>query len=463
MYADYLLTGETARQLYESTARSLPVIDYHNHLDVDRLADNTPFSNITEFWLAGDHYKWRAMRTAGVEERCITGDAPPREKFAAWISTMELLAGSPLYAWCRMELETLFETDLAPVAANADAIYDYCTAKLALPAFLPMEMLRRFGVEVSCSTNDPFESLEYHQRLAAQNATPQVLPTFRPDKLLAISAPAWLEHLTALATSEGMDIASLDQLKAALLHSLERFTALGCRSADHGFSRLPAVNVSERQAEAVLAKALEGGMLDHGEVDAFAGHLLAWLAAVYNQKSMVMQLHLGPIRNQNTALFQALGADVGGDCIGPGLDIVALSRLLDGLHQTGNLPKTILFSINRHDWAELSALCPAFQSAGTPCRVQPGAAWWFSDTERGIRELMDELAEHALLGGFLGMLTDSRSIGSFVRHDYFRRILCSWLGELVDRGDFPDQIAAGRLVASISYYNAAAYFDLKER
>lgn len=459
MYSDYLIKGEAARVLYRDYAATLPVIDYHNHLSAQQISENKPFGGITEFWLEGDHYKWRAMRAAGVDEKFITGDAGDFEKFSAWIDTVSRLVGSPLYTWCRMELEQLFGIELAPVKENAAAIYEACNRLLTAAEYTPKTILQKFGVKAACIISDPFETLEYHSSFTSNEMS--LRPIFRPDKLMPVGTPGWLAAVKQLEASEGCEINSLDSLKAALEHSLGRFIALGCPTADHGFEVFSYIQPQEDAVAETVKKALAGGKVAQAEAVAFVSYIMTWLGEEYQRRGLVMQLHIGALRNQNTRLFDALGPDAGGDCTGNTTDVRQLATFLDALDAKGQLPKTILFSLNCGDWPQLAALSATFTQAGIRCKVQPGAAWWMNDTEQGITNLFYELANHGLIHGFVGMLTDSRSLGSFVRHDYFRRLLCSWMGDQVDSGSYPDLQAAGRLVQDICLGNAEGFFDIK--
>lgn len=459
MYSDYLLTGNAAHELYHQHAQHLPIIDYHNHLSAQEICENGQFGSITELWLAHDHYKWRAMRAAGIDEERITGDASDYAKFEAWISTMERLAGSPLYAWCRMELEQLFGIDLAPSRENAQALYAACNALLAGAEYAPRGILARFKVKVACTTNNPYDILEHHAKLANAGDF-RLLPTFRPDELLAIDSRGWQENIRKLVESEDVPIDSLDELKTALGHSLDRFLSMGCRSSDHGFAVFGYRPDSESTVSRTVKKALAGSSISSGEALGFTSHMMGWLCEKYHRHGLVMQLHIGALRNLNQPLFDKLGPDAGGDSASNAVDVAKLAAFLNDLETKGTLPKTVLFSLNRSDWPQLAALSATFAKAPVRCKVQPGAAWWMNDTRQGISSLLTEIANHNLLHGFVGMLTDSRSLASFVRHDYFRRILCSWLGTRVESGEYPDYTASGVLVQDICLNNTITYFNL---
>lgn len=440
--------------------RSLPVIDYHNHLSAQALCENKPYDNVADLLVGSDHYKWRAMRGAGVEERLITGEASDQERFFAWYDTMLRLVGSPLYVWSAMELHSLFKVDIPLVSSNAQAVYDACQQAIRA-GITPRGVLAHFDVRALCTVEDPFDSLQFHMRLAAESNALQVLPIFRPDKLLNVDKPAWLPALKQLEASEGIVINSLSSLKSALLHALERFALQGCVTADHGFEEFDfEADYDVADAEAAVERALSGKMPAKNQTSALRSYLLECLAEHYYEKGWVMQLHFGAFRDTNTRLLERLGHDAGGDCIGVPLDVRRLAALLDNLERGGHLPKTILFPLNRSDWRAVTALSASFTRENVPCNVQLGAAWWFNDHERGIRAQLDVLAEQSLLHGFVGMLTDSRSTGAFVRHEYFCKILCDWVAERFVHDGWQDTQVAYTLVRDICYNNVRRFFDL---
>lgn len=456
---NFLLSGEAARSLYRGCA-GLPVFDYHNHLPPQKLYENRPFRSLAEFWLAGDHYIWRAMRLAGLPERLITGGAPDEEKFLAWAGVLDSLVGCPLYDWTQMQLSFLFGETEPLSAANAGKVYARCNEKLQEEDFRPLALLKRFGVKALCTTDEPWDSLEWHALLQEEEKELLILPAFRPDKLLAVSEKSWLPAVKALEKSEGRPVRSLDALCLSLEHALDRFAALGCRTADQGYEGMRYTDPTG--AEAVFDKALHGGAVTGTEAAAFGSFLLRFLGEKYADRGMVMQLRFGALRNANSRLYMALGPDCGGDCAGDGASVRSVVSLLDELESWNKLPKTILYSLDEGAYTALATVCAAFAGGGVRCRVQLGSAWWFLDHERGIRRHLNVLMENALLPGFVGMLTDSRSIGSFVRHDYFRRILCDAVGAEVDRGRFPLENAQ-RVVNNICYQNAKDFFGLPGR
>ena len=452
----FVLHSDSARQLYK-TGSQLPVFDYHNHLSPKLLYENRNFTDMADFWLNGDHYIWRAMRLGGVDERLITGDAPAEDKFLAWVGVLDTLVGCQLYAWIQMQMAFLFGEEQPLTSENAREVYARCNEKLATPDFTPRALLKRFNVTALCTTDEPFDSLEWHAKLQSEVKDLLVLPAFRPDKLLTVNAKGWKEWVGKLSVSEGMDIASLDDLKAALKHSLQRFIAMGCRTTDHGYEGLKYVDPAG--AEEVFAKAMAGQPVTQAEADAFASALLLYLGELYGETGMVMQLHFGALRNANSKRFEALGPDCGVDSVDQAVGVRCVAPLLDALERKGKLPRTILYCLDESEYGSLITLGASFAGGGVRSRVQVGSAWWFNDHERGMRNHLTQLMENAMLPGFVGMLTDSRSIGTFVRHDYFRRILCDVVGDQVEQGIFPLHLAQ-KVINDVCYYNALNFFGL---
>lgn len=450
----FVLNTESARTLYQNS-RNIPVFDFHNHLSPQQLYEDRNFRDMAEFWMSGDHYIWRAMRLAGVEERFITGDASGEEKFLAWVGVLEGLVGCQLYAWTQQQMAFLFEEEEPLTLDNAKEVYARCNAKLQTEEFKPRSLLKRFGVTALCTTDEPFDSLEWHDRLQNEVDELLVLPAFRPDKLLAASKDIWMDSIHKLEASEGMTIRTLDELKAALAHSLERFTARGCRTADHGYEGLRYIDPTG--AEEAFEAAYVRGIATQHEADLISSALLRYLGELYADHGMVMQLHSGALRNGSTRLYRALGADVGGDSVDDAPGVRSIVPLMDTLEQEGKLPRTILYCLDDGQYPALATVCAPFAEAGIRNKVQLGAAWWFNDHERGMRKHLSYLMENGLLPGFVGMLTDSRSLGTFVRHDYFRRILCDAVGAYVERGEFP-MASAQKVVNDICFHNAVTYF-----
>ncbi len=452
MDKDFLLDTSTASELYHTYAEGCPIIDYHNHLSAQDIAGARRFRNLTELWLAGDHYKWRAMRSCGVDEAYITGDKPDCEKFLAWAGTLPRLAGCPLYHWTHLELQRYFGIAEPLNPESAPRIWERTCGLLAQPDYDTVSLLEKQNVQVLCTTDDPADSLKWHKMIAEKrDVLFQVLPSFRPDRFLNVEADSFPEAVASLAASEEMATDSLDGLKRALAHSLDRFGDARCKVSDHGFTRF--VYGRGDGADAAFQKALAGGTLTESEIADYRGELLRYLGGEYERRGIVMQMHLGAVRNANPYLFASIGADAGGDSVGPATDPFALAALLGDLSRAG-MPRMVLYNLNPAENAVLSTLAVDFAP-----RVQYGAAWWFNDTMRGINAQLDELMENGLLAKSVGMLTDSRSFTSFPRHEYYRRILCAKLGRLADSGQYPDDTEAlGRIVTDVCWRNAVEFF-----
>ncbi len=439
MSPDYLLSGETARTLYADVA-GLPIYDYHCHLSPKEIYEDTVFGNIGELWLGADHYKWRLMREAGVPEELVTGKTTSfQEKFRAYLGALEFAAGNPLYAWSGMELQQFFGVDLPLAASNADAIWDACDRVIREKRLSPRALIRQSRVALVATTDDPADSLEYHRLLAADTAKGfHVLPSFRPDKALHLAAPGYRDYLATLAAAAGLPaIASLDDLQLALRRRLDVFQELGCRVTDVGLADFPDAIAPDAEADATLRRALAGETVPRAAFLGFLGNLFVFLGREYKARGLVMQWHLAAYRNANTPLFRALGPDCGCDCIGDRVPVRDLVRVLDAIHSDGGLPETILYALE-------PSMNPSLMTvAGSYGPVRLGAAWWFVDHRRGIENVLDIVAETGHLGSFLGMITDSRSFLSYARHDYFRRILASFVARLVDHGEY----AADRALA----------------
>ena len=461
IHDDFLLEGPVARRLYHDHAAPLPIIDYHNHLPPREIAEDRRFENLTRAWLAGDHYKWRAMRTRGVPERLITGDASDEEKFLQWAATVPATLRNPLYHWTHLELKRPFGIERLLDAGSAPAVWKAGNAKLARPDFSVRGLLRKARVEVICTTDDPTDDLRWH-RAAAQDPSLklQLLPAFRPDAALGIEEPtgwnAWLDRLGAAAGSTIRDWSSLLQ---ALRNRMVFFHQHGCRLSDHGLEQAYAEDCPTEEADRYFRRARAGERLSTHEVRAFRSALLHELGLLYAEHGWVQQFHLGALRNVNTGLMQQLGRDCGCDVIGDFEQAAPLARMLDRWNRQGQLAKTILYNLNPRDNEVFAALCGAFQDGSQPGKIQYGSAWWFLDQLDGMEKQLDALSNLGLLSCFVGMLTDSRSFLSFSRHEYFRRILCNLLGRDVERGRLPrDFTLLGRLVQDICHDNAARYF-----
>ncbi len=465
MTEEFLLDTETARRLYHTYAEQLPIIDYHCHVSPREIWEDRHFSNIAEAWLEADHYKWRAMRSNGVPEEKVTGAASPREKFDAYAAMMPKCIGNPLYHWTHLELKRYFGFSGCLSEKTADEVWQLCEERLRQPDMGVRGLIRRSGVEVICTTDDPADTLEYHEKLAAdQSFATKVLPAWRPDKVIHLDAPGFADYMEALGKAAGMEIADFSSLLEALRGRMDYFARRGCVASDHSLGYAFFRPAGLAAAEAAFQKALEGKALTPEEREGYQTELLLFLGREYGRRGWVMQLHLGPVRNASSRMFRSFGPDAGCDCMGPALDSRPLAAFLDALDKELLLPKTILYSLNPNDNALLGSLIGCFQHSdeahpALPGKIQQGSAWWFNDSLEGMREQMRTLASTSLLGNFVGMLTDSRSFLSYTRHEYFRRILCGLLGRFVEEGLYPaDEEALGRIAADVSYYNAKRYF-----
>ena len=456
MDRDFLLSSETAKHLYHDYAAAQPIIDYHCHLDPKEIWEDRCFDNITQVWLGGDHYKWRLMRSAGVEERYITGDASDREKFQKWAETLGLAIGNPLYHWSHLELRNYFGYQGALNGDTAEEVWQLCNRKLQ--ELSARQLILSSGVRALCTTDDPADSLEWHKKLAADESFPvKVLPSFRPDKALGIEKPDYLDYLSRLG-----DIGSFAALKEKLIERLDYFVSLGCRVSDHGMESVPYASATMDEVEAIFRKRLAGEIPTALEQKQFKTALLLELGREYHRLGVVMQLHFGVIRDNSHRVFRALGPDAGIDSIGDQPSIKELAAFLGALDDTDELPRTILYSLNPNDNAALVTVMGAFQTGETVGKVQHGSAWWFNDHRSGMVDQLTTLAADGYLAGFVGMLTDSRSFLSYARHEYFRRILCELIGGWVENGEYPsDEKALRQIVEGICFGNAEQYFRLE--
>ena len=455
MDRDFLLSTETARHLYHDFAADLPIIDYHCHLDPKEIYEDRQFANITQVWLGGDHYKWRLMRSAGVEESYITGGASDREKFQKWAETLGLAIGNPLYHWSHLELRSYFGYEGLLNGDTAEEVWQLCNERLK--TLSARKLIVNSRVKALCTTDDPADSLEWHKKIAGDPSFGvKVLPSFRPDKALGIEKADYLTYLRRLG-----EITSFAQLAAVLKERLAFFVSLGCRVSDHGMESVPFAPASEAEAEAIFQKRLAGEALTAWEQKQFKTALLLELGREYHRLGVVMQLHFGVIRDNSHRVFRALGPDAGIDSIGDQPSVKELAAFLGALDDTDELPKTILYSLNPNDNAALVTVMGSFQTGEAVGKLQHGSAWWFNDHKNGMVEQLSTLAADGYLAGFVGMLTDSRSFLSYARHEYFRRILCELIGSWVENGEYPnDDKALKAIVEGISFRNAERYFDL---
>lgn len=459
---NFLLLNEAAEELYHEHARDLPIVDYHCHLPPKDVADDRKFRNMTEIWLAGDHYKWRALRTNGVPERFITGDATDWEKFLAWAETVPKCLRNPLYHWTHLELKRPFRvSDRLLDADTAADIWEECNERLDEPGYTARGIMEQWQVAVVCTTDDPCDDLAHHKRIAKSGWHVQVRPTWRPDKGMAIEDPAafnaWLDRLASAADTT---ISDLDSYLIALRKRHDAFHAAGCRLSDHGLETVPAADYTESEIKAAFAKARAGKQVTPDEAAAFKSWILVEWGRMDHARGWVQQFHLGPIRNNNSRMMKLLGPDTGFDSIGDASYAKGLSKLLDRLDQTDQLTRTVIYNINPRDNEVIGTMIGNFQDGSVPGKVQFGSAWWFLDQKDGMEKQIDALSNLGLLSRFVGMLTDSRSFLSYARHEYFRRILCNMIGQDVEQGLLPrDMELLGGLVRDVCYRNAARYFD----
>ena len=439
---DFLLSTETARHLYHDVAAGLPVIDYHCHLNPREIFEDRRFENITQLWLGEDHYKWRLMRSAGVDEHFITGDASDREKFQKWAETIALAIGNPLYHWSHLELKNYFGYEGILNGDTAEEVWQLCNEKLRDPAMSARNLIVGSNVKTLCTTDDPADSLEWHRKIAEDRSFGvKVLPSFRPDKALGIEKPDYPEYLSRLGRVE-----SFAQLVQVLKDRLAFFVSLGCRVSDHGMESVPYAGASEAELEAIVRKRLAGELPTEREAKQFKTALLLELGREYHRLGVVMQLHFGVIRDNSRRVYRMLGPDAGIDSIGDQPSVKALAAFLGALDETDELPKTVLYSLNPNDNAALVSVMGAFQTGTAGGKLQHGSAWWFNDHKRGITDQLTTLAAEGYLAGFVGMLTDSRSFLSYARHEYFRRILCELIGGWVENGEYPNDEKALRTI-----------------
>lgn len=463
MDRDFLLGTETAKKLFHAYAENMPVLDYHCHINPQEIAEDRRFENITQVWLGGDHYKWRAMRSNGVEEAYITGDALDREKFQKWAETLEAAAGNPLFHWSHLELQRFFGYDGVLTGETAQEVWDLCNAKLQEPSMSVRNLIRRSGVTLICTTDDPADDLRWHKVIAADESfATRVLPAWRPDKAMNIEKPDYAEYLKKLEAAAGMQIGSFAQLKEALVCRMDFFGEMGCRASDHALEYVMCVPETEEGLEAIFAKRLAGAAFSKEEELKFKTAFMCFVAGEYAKRGWAMQLHYGCKRDNNTQMFRCLGPDTGFDCINNYTPSAQLADFLDLLNRKDSLPKTILYSLNPSDDEVIGSILGCFQNADARGKMQQGSAWWFNDNKTGMKKQLTSLANQGLLGNFVGMLTDSRSFLSYPRHEYFRRILCDLVGEWVENGEYPaDDRLLSRLIKGISYNNAVQYFGFE--
>ncbi len=460
---DFLLSTETAKKLYHGYAEDMPIIDFHCHIDPRDIADDVKYPNIARLLLGrgsfGDHYKWRLMRSDGVEEEKITGGARDYDRFLAFASTLPKAIGNPVFHWTHLELKRYFGFDGVLSGDTAREVWERCNE--VLKSLSVREIIYKSKVELIATTDDPADSLESHKKIMADSGCRvRVVPSWRPDRAVNLEKEGYASYIELLSKASGTRIFSFDSLKKALVNRLDYFGTLACRGSDHGLDVIPGAGTERTDPDDVFNRALAGVHITRDEIMCFKFHILRFLAGEYEKRGWVMQLHFGALRNVNSKGYSDLGPDTGFDCVGNQGDVALLARFLDTLDADGALPRTVLYSSNGCDNSKLVSLINCFQKQGTAGKLQHGSAWWFNDTKSGIVEQLTALAEGGLLGNFVGMLTDSRSFLSYIRHEYFRRILCDLIGRWAENGEYPCDIAAlGKTVRDISYYNSKRYFN----
>lgn len=463
MSDDFLLNSDTAKTLYHVHAKGSPIVDYHCHIDPLDIALDTHFENITQVWLKADHYKWRLMRAAGVDEDLITGSASDYDKFIAWAGVLGKAAGNPLYHWSHLELRRFFDYEGALTEKTADKVWKLTGKMLKTPGFGARDLIRRMNVEILCTTDDPADDLSFHQQIASDPTfTPRVLPTFRPDRIIDIEKSDYIEYIETLEDICQTKIRGFTDLTRVLRMRMDFFAQMGCRLADHGMEYLSFDKADLPAAGKALEKRLAGSYaaISETEKNQYKTALLLFCAKAYHELGWTMQLHFGCRRDINQAMFQKLGANTGFDCISGSPFVKPLIDFLNELERCDQLPRMIIYSLNPNDNPIIDTILAAFQKGPVPGKIQHGSAWWFNDHLEGIRDHLLTLASQSYLPSFIGMLTDSRSFLSYPRHEYFRRILCDLLGQMVEDGLFTDDTdLLGSIVRDICYHNAARLFD----
>ncbi|HEU5146986.1 MAG TPA: glucuronate isomerase [Chryseosolibacter sp.] len=460
---DFLLENAFSKHLYEQHAAGMPILDYHNHLSPQDIAQDRQFKNLTEVWLEGDHYKWRAMRTNGVAEEYCTGTADPLDKFLKWAETVPYTLRNPLYHWTHLELKNYFGVTQLLDATTARDIYKTATSMLQQKEFSVQNLLRRMKVEVVCTTDDPIDSLEYHQQFAKQQAGFRMFPTFRPDKVYAVeNNKAWIQYLEKLESAAGKKISSFADLVGALQARVDFFDTLGCRASDHGLEHMYFEPDAEKKADEIFSRLRAGKDAATADQHTFKCAVLISLGRMYHAKGWAQQFHVGALRNNSARMMRELGPDTGFDSIGDFSQARKMSQFFNFLDNTNQLAKTIIYNLNPADNALFATMTGNFNDGSFPGKMQYGSGWWFLDQKDGMEGQMNALSNMGLLSRFVGMVTDSRSFLSFPRHEYFRRILCNLLGKDIAKGEIPNDLNhIGGMVEAICYGNAKAYFQFR--
>lgn len=459
MDQDFLLKTETAKRLFHDYAADMPIIDYHCHINPKEIYEDLQYENITQVWLYGDHYKWRAMRSCGIDEYYITGEASDYEKFCKFAETLEYAIGNPLYHWSHLELKKYFGYDGVLSRKTAEQVWNLTKAAFAEGGLSVRNIIRKSNVEVICTTDDPIDSLEWHEKIGESDFDVKVLPAWRPDKAVNIEKETFADYIRQLEEAAETEIVDIASLKAALTKRMDYFQERGCSVSDHGLDFVPYVRCTEEQLADIFNSGRQGYPLTPAEIEGYKTEMMLFFAEEYQRRGWVMQLHYGCRRDNNQKMFEKLGPDTGFDCISNYTPADKLASFLDAANGGSGLPKTILYSLNPEDNAVIGTLIGCFQGSEVPGKIQHGSAWWFNDHKKGMEEQMTTLASLGLLGKFIGMLTDSRSFLSYTRHEYFRRILCNLIGTWVEDGEFPaDEELLETIVKGVSHDNAVRYF-----
>ncbi len=465
MDQNFLLSTETARTLYHEAAKDCPIIDYHCHLSPREIYEDIRYDNITQVWLGGDHYKWRLMRSAGVPEKYITGDAPDYEKFEQYATVIGKAIGNPLYHWSHLELRRFFGYDGILNKATAPEVWKLANEKLQSPGYTSRGLIMMSNVETICTTDDPVDNLEWHEKLAADKTFPvTVIPAWRPDKAMNLEKPTWPDYIAQLEKAAGMDIKSFADLKAALHKRLDFFAAHNCKLSDHALNYVMYAPADDAEIERIFAARMNGQLPTVQEEAEFKFAFMSAMAAEYHDRDWAMQLHYGCRRDNNLPMFRKLGPDTGFDCVDNTAPSTQTAAFIGSLQEKGALPRTILYSLNTNDNAAIDSILGCFQNEKAVGYIQHGSAWWFDDHYDGMIDHLKSLADRGYLAGFIGMLTDSRSFLSYPRHELFRRILCRLFGEWVEEGFYPEDLdTLKEIVRDISYGNAKRYFQFAKK
>jgi glucuronate isomerase len=457
---NFLLYTKTAQKLYHNIAAKKPILDYHCHINPKDIAQDIAFENITRIWLGGDHYKWRLLRANGVDEKYITGTASDWEKFQKWAQTLEKIIGSPLYHWSHLELKRYFGYDGVLNDKTARKVWNICNKKLQGEDMSSKAIIKKSGVNLICTTDDPADTLQWHRQIQKDETfQTRVVPAWRPDRALNIEKPSFAEYIEKLGKVSRLNINSFAALKEAFKKRLDFFVSMGCRAADHGLEYIMYIPCTEKESEKIFTKKLNGNIITREDELKYKTAFMLFAGREYYKRDLVMELHYGCKRNNNTYMFNKIGPDTGYDCINNFTPSGQLADFLNALNMARGLPKTIIYSLNPNDNAAINSVIGCFQDGGVSGKIQHGAAWWFNDHKEGMLEHLTSLANGGVLSNFIGMLTDSRSLLSYARHEYFRRILCDFIGRLAENGEYPaDMEPLSKIVGDICHDNAARYF-----